>query len=91
MILLGVGAVLAVSGLGAGALVAALVAAALVAAGTGVVALRYARVWPCGGGGFGPGPEGLLGHIGVVRSWERPSGCVALDGALWKARRFGGR
>ncbi len=86
VILLGVGAVLALSGLGAGALVAALIAAALVAAGTGVVALSVRKGLAVRRRRIRTGPEGLLGHIGVVRSWEGPSGCVALDGALWTAR-----
>ena len=29
--------------------------------------------------------EGLIGQIGVVRSWAEPSGKVSLDGALWQA------
>lgn len=86
VILLGVGAVLAVSGLGAGALVAALIAAALVAGGTGVVALSVRKGLAVRRRRVRAGPERLLGHIAVVRSWEGSSGCVSLDGALWKAR-----
>ena len=33
------------------------------------------------------GPEGIIGHVGVVRSWTDASGSVSLDGALWRARR----
>jgi membrane-bound serine protease (ClpP class) len=33
------------------------------------------------------GPERLVGHVGVVRSWCEPSGTVQLDGALWTARK----
>ena len=33
------------------------------------------------------GPEGLIGHLGVVRSWSRADGSVLVDGALWRARR----
>jgi membrane protein implicated in regulation of membrane protease activity len=32
------------------------------------------------------GPEGLVGHLGVVRSWGEPTGKVLVDGALWQAR-----
>ena len=32
------------------------------------------------------GAEALCGHIGVVRSWNEPSGQVFVDGALWRAR-----
>jgi membrane-bound ClpP family serine protease len=86
VVLLGVGAVLAVSGLGAGALVAALIAAVLVAAGAAVVALSVRKGLAVRRRRVRAGPERLLGHVGVVRSWDGASGCVALDGALWKAR-----
>ena len=33
------------------------------------------------------GPESLIGHLGVVRNWADPTGCVMVDGALWTARR----
>jgi len=33
------------------------------------------------------GPESLLGHVGVVRSWAGTAGSVLVDGALWRARR----
>jgi membrane protein implicated in regulation of membrane protease activity len=32
------------------------------------------------------GPEGMIGHLGVVQSWDQPSGKVLVDGALWRAR-----
>jgi membrane-bound serine protease (ClpP class) len=32
------------------------------------------------------GSEGMLGHIGVVRSWDQRGGKVLVDGALWHAR-----
>ena len=32
------------------------------------------------------GAEGLIGHVGVVRSWDEPAGRVYVDGALWRAR-----
>ena len=86
VILLGVGAVLAVSGLGAGVLIVLLVAAVLVAAGAGVVLLSVRKGLEVRRRRVRSGPERLLGHIGVVRSWDGRSGCVALDGALWTAR-----
>ena len=86
VVLIGVGAVLAVSGFGAGPLAALLIAAVLVAGGTGVVALSVRKGMAVRRRRVRTGPEGLLGHIGVVQSWEGPSGCVALDGALWNAR-----
>jgi membrane-bound ClpP family serine protease len=32
------------------------------------------------------GAEGLIGHVGVVRSAPAPLGHVFIDGALWRAR-----
>ena len=32
------------------------------------------------------GAEGLVGHVGVVRSVPAPVGSVFVDGALWRAR-----
>jgi membrane-bound serine protease (ClpP class) len=66
--------------------VAALIAAVLVAAGAGVVALSVRKGLAVRRRRVRAGPERLLGHVGVVRSWEGPAGCVALDGALWNAR-----
>jgi membrane-bound ClpP family serine protease len=86
---LGAGAVLAVLGLGGG-IVLGVVAALLVAGSAGGVlavtvgkgaAVRRRRVRA--------GPESLIGRLGVVRSWEEASGCVQVDGALWRARRSG--
>jgi membrane-bound serine protease (ClpP class) len=86
VVLLGVGAVLAVSGLGAGILVGVLVALALAAAGAGVVLLSVRKGLAVRRRRVRAGPERLLGHIGVVRSWDGDAGCIALDGALWRAR-----
>jgi membrane-bound ClpP family serine protease len=33
------------------------------------------------------GAEGLIGHVGVVRSAPAPLGQVFVDGALWRARQ----
>jgi membrane-bound ClpP family serine protease len=33
------------------------------------------------------GAEGLIGQVGVVRSWGEPGGSVLLGGTLWRARR----
>lgn len=87
VIAVGVGAVLAVSGLGGGAALAAIAALVLVATGLGIIgwslrkglAVRRRRVRA--------GPEGLIGHLGVVRSWTEPDGSVLVDGCLWRARR----
>jgi membrane-bound serine protease (ClpP class) len=81
------GAVLAITGLGAAVVVALLAGGALAAVGGGMVlvslkkggAVRHLRVRT--------GAEGIIGHIGTVRSWTDASGSVAVDGALWQARR----
>jgi membrane-bound ClpP family serine protease len=87
VLVMAVGAVLAIAGLGAGILVALLAGGALAAAGAGGVvlsvrkgdAVRHRRVRT--------GAEGIIGHIGTVRSWTDAAGSVAVDGALWRARR----
>ena len=82
-----VGAVLAVSGLGGGVLLSLLSAlvvagAALAIVGVSVrkgVAVRRRRIRS--------GPEGMIGSLGVVRSWDESKGRVLVEGALWHARR----
>jgi membrane-bound ClpP family serine protease len=87
VLLIAVGAVLAIAGLGAGVLVALLAGGAVATIGAGGVlfsvrkagAVRHRRVRT--------GAEGIIGHLGMVRSWTDASGSVAVDGALWRARR----
>jgi membrane-bound serine protease (ClpP class) len=83
VVALGVGAVLAVGGLGGGVLLGILVALVLVAVGGVALALvvgkglavrRSART------------EQLIGHMGQVRQWDGEKGSVLVDGALWHAR-----
>lgn len=81
------GSVLAVSGLGGGialVLVVTLLLALGAISGLGVVLhkapqARRRRVRT--------GAEGLVGQVGVVRSWGAPEGQVLVCGALWRARR----
>jgi membrane-bound serine protease (ClpP class) len=87
---LGVGAVLAVSGLGGGIIIALVLAVLLTAGGLALAGvavregkrtrLRRAR----------SGPEALVGRVGVVQNWGEPTGRVRVDGALWTARRSWG-
>ena len=84
---IGVGAVLAVSGLGGGLALALVSAVLLVAIGVGAVALSVTKGLAVRGRRVRAGPEGLIGHMGVVRSWAEPTGSVLVDGALWRARR----
>jgi membrane-bound serine protease (ClpP class) len=87
VIAIGVGAVLAVSGLGGGLAIALISAILLVAIGLGAVALSVTKGMAVRRRRVRAGPEGLIGHLGVVRSWAEPTGSVLVDGALWRARR----
>jgi membrane-bound serine protease (ClpP class) len=81
------GSVLAVSGLGGG--LGTVIAVSLVLALCSISALalvlrtgtaaRQRRVRT--------GAEGLVGQLGVVRSWGERGGRVLLEGTLWRARR----
>jgi membrane-bound ClpP family serine protease len=84
---IGVGAVLAISGLGGGIAVALIAAVLLVTIGIGAVALSVTKGLAVRRRRVRAGPEGLIGHTGVVRSWAEPTGSVLVDGALWRARR----
>ncbi|MBV9193487.1 MAG: NfeD family protein [Solirubrobacterales bacterium] len=87
VLMLGIGAVFAVSGLGGGIILGLLLAAVLAAAGVGVVWLSLSMGMAARRRRVRAGPEGLIGHIGVVRAWAGQAGRVSLDGALWQARR----
>jgi membrane-bound ClpP family serine protease len=87
VVVLALGAVLAISGLGAGLALGLLAGVALAGVGGGALllsvkngsAVRHRRVRT--------GAEGLVGAIGVVRNWSDSDGSVALHGSLWRARR----
>ena len=87
VIAVGVGAVLAVSGLGGGPALAAIAALVLVASGLGIIGLSLRKGLAVRRRRVRAGPEGLIGHVGVVRSWTEPDGSVLVDGCLWRARR----
>jgi membrane-bound serine protease (ClpP class) len=87
VVALGVGAVLAVLGLGGGVILG-VVAALLLAGSAGtILALTVGKGVAVRRRRIRAGPEDLIGHLGVVRSWADPAGCVLVDGALWTARR----
>jgi membrane-bound serine protease (ClpP class) len=87
VLVMAVGAVLAIAGLGAGLVVALLAGGALAAAGAGGVVLSVRKVGAVRHRRVRTGAEGLIGHMGTVRSWTDTGGSVAVDGALWRARR----
>jgi membrane-bound serine protease (ClpP class) len=81
-----VGAIVAMEGAGAGlalALVVALIVGLAAAALVGVVvkaSVKASRPRAV------TGAEGIVGHVGVLRSAPEPVGLVFVDGALWRAR-----
>lgn len=85
-----VGAVLAITGLGAGLWAALLAGLALAGSGAGLTALTVRSGLGVRRRRVRGGAEGLIGHVGVVRSWTGEAGNVALDGALWHARESAG-
>lgn len=87
LVAMAVGAVLAVSGLGAGVLLGLLIGGGLLAAGGGLLAMSVSRGAAARRLRVMTGAEGIVGHVGVVRSWADAGGSVALDGSLWRARR----
>jgi membrane-bound ClpP family serine protease len=87
VVAVGVGAVLAVSGLGGGLVLALITALLLVMSGLGVLAISVQKGMAVRRRRVRAGPEGLVGHLGVVRSWAESTGSVLVDGALWRARR----
>jgi membrane-bound ClpP family serine protease len=87
VVILAVGAVLAISGLGASVLVGILGGVILAAAGAGALGLVVRRGLAARQLRVRTGAEGIVGHIGVVRSWTDGTGSIDLDGAVWRARR----
>lgn len=87
VVALGVGSVLAVSGLGGGIALGLAAALVLVTSSIAVLALSVHKGLAVRGRRIKAGPEGLIGHVGYVHSWADPSGKVLVDGALWRARR----
>jgi membrane-bound ClpP family serine protease len=87
VVVMAVGAVLAISGLGAGVLLGLLAGGALAIGGAGAVAFSVKKGVAARQRRVSTGAEGIVGHVGVVRKWTDSGGSVALDGSLWQARR----
>lgn len=83
-----VGIGLALAGAGAGVAIGIAAAAVLAAGGAAGVALAVNRTSAVRRRRVRGGAEGLIGQIGVVRSWSAPEGCgsVSLAGGVWQAR-----
>ena len=90
VVVMAVGAVLAISGLGAGLLLGLAGGAVLASAGGGAIILSLRHGVATTHRRIRTGAEGLIGQIGVVRTWADSAGSVALGGALWKACRSAG-
>jgi membrane-bound serine protease (ClpP class) len=86
VVALAAGAVLAVSGLGGGIALGVVSALLVAAIGTAVVAVSVRKGLSVRRRRIASGAEGLIGRIGVVRSWNAVGGTVQVDGALWRAR-----
>ncbi|HEY3771603.1 MAG TPA: hypothetical protein VGL69_01300 [Solirubrobacteraceae bacterium] len=84
-----VGIAFALTGAGAGVAIGIAAAAALAAGGAGGVAFTINRTGAVRHRRVRGGAEGLIGQIGVVRTWspESEDGSVLLAGAVWHARR----
>lgn len=87
VVMLVVGSVLAISGLGGGAALGVAVALLLALIGGAAVAVSLRKGMAVRRRRIRTGREGLIGHIGQVRSWNVSAGSVVVDGALWRARR----
>ncbi|MBV8956413.1 MAG: hypothetical protein JO179_19915 [Solirubrobacterales bacterium] len=86
-IALAAGALLAVTGLGGGIIAGLFSAIVLVAVSAGVITISLRKGMAVRRRRVSAGAEGLIGHVGVVRSWQEATGKVLVDGALWTARR----
>jgi membrane-bound serine protease (ClpP class) len=84
---LSAGAVVAVLGLGGGIALGVVAALLLAIVAGGVLVLTVGKGVAVRRRRIRAGPESLIGHVGVVRSWTDRIGCVQVDGALWRAQR----
>ena len=87
VVTMAVGVVLAISGLGAGVLLGLLAGVAIAGTGAAVLTASVKQAGAVKHRRIRTGAEGIIGHVGVVRSWAEPTGKVLVDGALWQARR----
>jgi membrane-bound ClpP family serine protease len=87
VVVLALGAVLAVLGLGGGIVLGIVSGVLLAGAGAGVVGVTVHKGMAVRRRRVRAGPEHMLGHLGTVRSWDGRTGRVVVDGCLWTARQ----
>jgi len=83
------GIALVLSGAGVGTTVALAVGLGGGAVGAGFLWLVLRKAIAARRIAVRSGPERLVGRVGVVRAVPDPLGQIFLDGALWRARRWG--
>jgi membrane-bound ClpP family serine protease len=83
---LAAGAAIAVDGAGGGAALIVAVVALVAIAALALLTLIARATLTAGRGRPKTGVEGLVGHVGVIRTAPAPLGQVFVDGALWRAR-----
>ena len=86
VVTMAVGVVLAISGLGAGVLLGLLAGVAIAGTGAAVLTASVKKAGAVKHRRIRTGAEGIIGHLGVVRSWAESTGKVSVDGSLWQAR-----
>jgi membrane-bound ClpP family serine protease len=80
------GTALAVEGSGGGTVLIVAVAAIVALAALALVAIIARATLAAARPRALTGAEGLIGHVGVVRSAPAPLGQVFIDGALWRVK-----
>jgi membrane-bound ClpP family serine protease len=86
VVVMAIGAVLAISALGAGVILGLAGGLALAGAGGAYVGLTVKHAAGVRRRRVRGGAEGLIGQIAVVRSWADTGGRVSLQGAVWHAK-----
>jgi membrane-bound serine protease (ClpP class) len=80
------GAAIAVDGSGGGTALVVVIAAIVALAALALLALIARATLTAARPRALTGAEGLVGHLGVVRTAPAPLGQVFIDGALWRAK-----
>src|SRR5215208_6442878 len=86
VVALAAGAAIAVDGAGGGMLLTVAIVAIVALSALALLAVIARATLNAGRARAKTGVEGLVGHVGVVRSAPTPLGQVFIDGALWRAR-----